>query len=192
MTSLRHSLRAFLLLLAASPLFFALQNSAYGEASFVENSEKESDAVEHAGSLSLYYFGIYYGPTLGLSDSLHPSLDTRNYLTLNSTVAKDTIFGVTVGWNWQGMPAESPSLRDPFIKLGRSNLIRQGPLSWYGDVRVHLPVTQESRDRDLWVGIQTFHSLAWEPGSAGAALTLSARYNQFGGEGQGDDWEFYV
>ena len=170
--------------------------STYASSSSGQNSSSTESAIEEddaPSSLSLYYFGIFYGPTLGRSDELHPALDTRNYLTLNSSLKKGTVFGVTVGWNWQGIPNETPTLRDPFLKLGRSDLLPPGSLSWYGDLRVHLPVTQESRDRDLWMGLQTFHSLLWEPGKvAGAGLSVSVRYNRFGGEGQGDDWEYYL
>ena len=161
---------------------------AHGSSSVSQGSEPGSETI----TWSLYYFGIFYGPYLGRSAPSDPALDTRNYLTLNSSVDKRVVVGVTAGWNWQGVPSDTPKLRDPFIKVGRSDLLPPGTLSWYGDLRVHIPVTSESRERDLWVGLQTFHSLVWEPSALGAALSLSIRHNRFGGQGEGDDWEYYL
>ncbi|MBU6376726.1 MAG: hypothetical protein KGQ59_12060, partial [Bdellovibrionales bacterium] len=118
---------------------------AHGSTSISEGSEPASESI----TWSLYYFGIFYGPNLGRSAPSDPALDTRNYLTLNSSVDKRVVVGVTAGWNWQGVPSDTPKLRDPFIKVGRSDLLPPGTLSWYGDLRVHIPVTPESRDRDL-------------------------------------------
>lgn len=159
-------------------------------------SPADSSEVPSVSRFSAHYFGIYFGPFLEAASpnfADRPQLDMRHYLTLNYAISDDTRIGVTSGWNWQGIPADTPTPRDPFVKLGRSNIIQSGPFSWYGDFRVHLPVTLESRRRDLWVGLQTFHYLGFEPaGRLGAGLALSARYNQLGGEGWGDDWEFYL
>jgi hypothetical protein len=156
-----------------------------------KNSSSTSEDVQHQSRMSLHYFGIFFGPALQ-KGSDRPSLDTRSYITLNSTVAKDTVIGVTGGWSWQGIPSGEISPRDPFLKISRANIVHSGNFSWYGDFRVHLPITAESHANDLWVGLQSFHYLGWEPGAAGTGLSLSARYNQFGGEGQGDEWELYA
>ena len=154
------------------------------------NSPTEDQKNPAAPNFSLHYFGIYYGPSLQKGTE-RPAFDTRNFLTLNSSVSPDTFLGITAGWNWQGMPTGLATPRDPFLKLARNNIARSGAFSWYGDFRVHLPITSESRQKDLWVGMQSFHYLGWDPGDAGAGLAISARYNLFGGEGRGDQWEFY-
>jgi hypothetical protein len=155
------------------------------------NSPGAGEDAQHNNQMSLHYFGILFGPALQEGTD-RPSLDTRSYVTLNATVAKDTVIGVTGGWSWQGIPSGEVTPRDPFLKISKANIVRSGNFSWYGDFRVHLPITAESRANDLWVGMQSFHYLGWEPGAAGTGLSLSARYNQFGGEGQGDEWELYA
>jgi hypothetical protein len=159
-------------------------------------SPLDADQNKRSSTFSVHYFGIYFGPVLSPSTEAgnpQPLLDTRNFITLNSTINEDTVFGVTAGWSWQGIPAENASLRDPFLKLGKSNILRGESFSWYGDIRVHMPVTTASRERDLWVGVQSFHFLSIEkPGAFGANLSLSGRYNQFGGQGVGDQWELYA
>jgi hypothetical protein len=155
------------------------------------NSPSASSSSGEQSRFSLHYFGIFFGPVLQQGNT-RPTLDTRNFVTLNSTVAKDTSIGITGGWSWQGIPSDTAILRDPFVKISKANIVQFGSFSWYGDFRVHLPVTAESRANDLWVGMQSFHFFGWEPGPAGAGFAFSARYNQFGGEGQGDDWELYA
>ena len=155
------------------------------------NNSPTADSEGPAASpFSIHYFGIYYGPSLQKGTE-RPALDTRNFLTLNASVSPDTFLGITTGWSWQGIPTGVARPRDPFLKLARNNIVHSGAFSWYGDFRVHLPITAESRQKDLWVGMQSFHYLGWEPGDGGAGLAISARYNLFGGEGRGDQWELY-
>ncbi len=166
-------------------------NSSESMTPSTKNNSPSVSTSSEQSRFSLHYFGIYFGPVLQQGNT-RPSLDTRNFVTLNSTVAKDVTIGVTGGWSWQGIPSDSATLRDPFVKISKANIVQIGNFSWYGDFRVHLPITSESRANDLWVGMQSFHFLGWEPGPAGAGFAFSARYNQFGGEGQGDDWELYA
>ncbi|MEN9722858.1 MAG: hypothetical protein RJB38_844 [Pseudomonadota bacterium] len=165
------------------------QHPARAESS-TPNATSESESPSTPSAWSARYFGIYFFPPFrGSSD--RSTIDTRNYLSLLSRIDSDTTVGLTAGWNLQTSAAQPFTARDPFFKLGRANIIHEGAFSWYGDLRVHFPITSESRSRDLWVGLQTFHYLSWEPGRGGVALALSSRFNQFGGEGQGDAWEWY-
>jgi hypothetical protein len=151
-----------------------------------------ASAIQH----SLHYYGILYGPSVR-DFSAHQSdptlpITTRNFLTWNMDLGNDTILGVTGSWSWQPVLGQDLALRDPFLKLGKANLIRTGSFSWYGDFRVHLPVTEISRAQDLWFGLQSFHYLSWEGSKGGLGAALSTRYNQYGGQGFGDNWDVYL
>lgn len=157
-------------------------------------AEAESDP--RRGEQDLRYLGILFGPSLQEWSSTQgdPELPVavRNFLSWNLRLNDGWRFGVTGSWSWRPVQGQDLTLRDPFIKLAKTNLIQSGDLNWYTDARFHLPLTERSRNRDLWWGIQSFNSLEWSQNWGGLGLYASGRHNQFGSLGAGDEWEFYV
>ncbi len=158
------------------------------------SSRLESDP--RRGEQELRYLGVFFGPSLSewsafQSDGVTP-VTLRNFLTWNLRLDDGWRLGVTGSWSWRPVLGQALALRDPFIKLAKPNLLRIGPVSLYSDLRVHLPVTLPSRNRDLWWALQSFSSLDWTTSWGNMGLYASARHNQYGALGEGDEWEFYL
>ena len=148
------------------------------------------------GEQELRYLGVLFGPSLSDWSAYQPDGETpvslRSFLTWNLRLEDGWRFGVTGSWSWQPVLEQELALRDPFVKLAKPNLLRIGPVSLYSDLRVHLPITTASRNRDLWWALQSFNSIDWVAPWGSLGLYSSARYNQYGSLGEGDEWEFYV
>lgn len=141
------------------------------------------------------YFGVFFGPATQQFDSLQNDgtpIYLRNFLSWNRPLDTETRMGASLSWNWRPVQGQDWTLRDPFIKVSKPRAWQRGNWNWYTDVRLHLPVTQASHDRDLWAAIQSFNSLDWETPAGGGGLYASLRRNVLGTQGGGDEWEFYA
>ena len=153
-----------------------------------------------AGALSadaddFRYYGVFFGPSAQALQSLQSDgtpVYLRNFLSWNHALDAQTRVGVSVSWNWRPVLGQDWTLRDPFLKISKPTAWQRGDWSWYTDLRLHLPVTEASRNRDLWAGIQSFNSFDWETTAGGAGIYASLRRNVLGTQGEGDEWEFYV
>lgn len=148
------------------------------------------------GSGEFRYFGVLYGPPIQSISALQgrdgTPLNIRNFLSWSTRIDPETKLGITASWNWRPVFGQDLTLRDPFLKIAKPSAWSSGDLEWYTDLRLHLPVTAASRQRDLWLGIQSFNSFDWSTSQGGAGIYASVRYNQLGALGVGDEWEFYV
>jgi hypothetical protein len=187
------SYRIHLKALSILPTFLALPLLAMAS---VQNSILSAENDPRRGEQELRYLGVLFGPRMDEWSSTQADgqtpISVRNFLTWNYRLNDGWRFGVTGSWSWRPVQGQDLALRDPFLKLAKPNLIRSGELGWYSDIRLHMPITSRSRNRDLWWGLQSFNSLEWTGTWGAAGIYASARYNQYGAQGTGDEWEFYV
>jgi hypothetical protein len=174
-----------------------------GESSYQDNSEGEAE-FGPLSRVNMNYFGILYGPSIrnpkgyqpsntGNPDSEKPVI-VKNFLNVGYGLS-DTI-GVTASayWIWQPVMGQQMTLQDPFLRVSHNSIYHDDLWNLYGDVRVHLPVTDVSRINDMNFGVQSVQVLSYRvPRSR---LTVgsygSVRVNSFGGKGYGNDMELYV
>jgi hypothetical protein len=141
------------------------------------------------------YYGVFFGPTVSRLNSEQQDgtpLSIRNFLSFNHSIDSNTRLGASLSWNWRPVQGQDWSLRDPFIKLSKPSAWESGSWNWYTDLRLHLPVTESSRSRDLWAALQSFNSLDYDVEAGGFGLYSAIRRNFLGSQGSGDEWEFYA
>ncbi|MCM2321911.1 MAG: hypothetical protein NDJ90_01470 [Oligoflexia bacterium] len=166
--------------------------------------QSEAVATPRRKKYNLLYYSIFYGPSLkgasryqpdsrGVPDPDRP-VQLRNYLgiAMNLTDALSVI--PTGQFTWEASGNSRLALRDPFLRISHSKLINTEYVNLYGDVRFHFPVTTISRENDMLAGVQSFQALTWQVGRSPVAMTLfgSVRYNYFGKQGYGNDFEGYL
>lgn len=153
--------------------------------------------------LWMNYFNIFYGPPVtelsrfqatptGVRDDNRPLL-LENFLTLGYDLDEHWTVSGTAHFLYVPVAGQEMILRDPFVKLSNNSVFSTSTINLYADVRLHFPVTFDSRQQDLRAGFQALIHPTWTP--AGGRLTLGVwtwgRYNLFGPQGAGDDFEFY-
>lgn len=169
-------------------------------ASTEEDNEQGKEGP--SGPWGVSYFGIFYGPSV-LEPSLYQPSETRtqdltrpillkNLLTLSYALSEEVAISGTGFWSNEPVQARGFTVRDPYLRLSHNALVQSDVWSLYGDVRVHFPVTHESRQADLLTAVQTFESLsAQATEELRLALWASQRANYFGKQGFGNDLELY-
>ena len=154
---------------------------------------------------SIRYFSILYGPSVrnptsfqptpeGLPDRDRPVL-VKNHLTMGYDVSERLLIAGTLPFTWVPVQGQRFEVRDPYLRVGLDHLLRTDLLNYYADLRVHFPVTKDSRNQDMLASVQTFHVLTVTPGTrSNLSLDLftSARANFFGDQGFGTDLELYL
>jgi hypothetical protein len=156
------------------------------------------------GGLWGSYYAIFYGPALKGTSKFQPQpngepnplapLLAKNYASLGYALDDRHFISGTAYWILTPLYEQSRSaMRDPYLRVGNAKLVNSGPFNWYADLRVHFPVTTESRDSDMLSGLQTFHIWTYDFNRfLTAGLYGSARMNIFGGQGSGHDLELYA
>jgi hypothetical protein len=169
----------------------------------VDESEEVVD--EDGPPIALYYYGIFFGPSIKSPKAYQPSpaggynrdypLIMRNYLGLSYGLAQDVVITPTAFWTWRPVMGQQLTLQDPFVRLSWGNIIDTEHFNLYADIRTHLGVSSASRKNDLRVGLQNFQALSFVP-DPDLNLVLSVygsiRYNFFGKHGNGNDLELYL
>jgi hypothetical protein len=169
-----------------------------------DNSEFSTSSGSLMDRLDLTYFMIFFGPSVtqpsdyqptatGTPDPNRPVL-TKNFLTLGYNVSDQVQVSASGSFTFVPTLGQEFIMKDPYLRIAHNSLISTDNFNLYGDFRVHMPVTFESRNADMLAGFQVFN-IAWYqfPGSRLAAgLFTSARLNVYGGLGEGDDVELYV
>jgi hypothetical protein len=150
------------------------------------------------------HYSLIQGPSLTRPSAYQPDFsgapDTsrpvavRNFTTLGMDLNDSQGLAGTVSWAALAGEQGGLLLRDPSLRAYESRLIDSGIFRWHGDVRLHFGIGPESRQADRLFSIQTFHALTlYDPGSRfWGGLWLSARWSQFGAQGVGPIWEFYI
>jgi hypothetical protein len=172
-------------------------SAIYGELPVEQASEGETP-------FSLGFYSILYGPSVEHPTSYQPKptggdnkdlpVDLRNFLTLAYALDQYLAVSATGYWLYKPVLGQSMTMRDPYARVSYEDIMHFSQATWYGDLRVHFPVTDLSRDQDMLAGVQTYHTLTYPiPGSRfTTALDASARVNVFGSQGRGDDLELYA
>lgn len=151
------------------------------------------------------FYSVFYGPALESPGSAYqptPQGDpsnipvlSRNFATLS--YAFDANVGISATQYFLYVPVQGTqlALRDPYARAYIVDLLGSDtPLSWYADVRVHLPLSSYSKSADLQLGLQTFQAIAYPVGRTPLTLGVigSARTNFYGSLGIGNDLELYA
>ncbi len=152
------------------------------------------------------FLSIFHGPPVGnLQDTWQPTPQGersvmpvlfRNYASVNWTPDQNLELGVTQYFVAVPVLGTQFAYRDPYLRLGVRDLLSQAVrTSWAADLRLHVPVSNVSRSRDLVAGLQTYHNVSTPLGSTrrlSAGVVASGRVNFYGSQGLGSDLELYV
>lgn len=151
------------------------------------------------------YFAIFDGPSVtdpmlvyqpsadGAPDPNRPVL-LRNFFTLGYEINPDVSANVAASMGWTPEDSTQLAMRDPYFRLAHNSIFSTENFNFYGDVRLHFPITLSSRVQDMLAGFQTFHmsTYAIPDSRLTAGLYTSARFNVFGAQGFGNDLELYL
>ena len=174
-----------------------------GESTYTEELA-ESENTSIANHLTLNYFGIFFGPSLQSPTSYQPDgygipdkdrpIVFRNFLNLGYNLTDELAVGGTFYWTWQPVLGHQGLVQDPFLKVSHNSIFRFGDLNLYGDLRVHFPASQWSRDNNMQFGVQSVQALTYSVGSTNLLLGLvaSVRADSYGDRSFGNDMEFYL
>lgn len=177
----------------------AIEDQEMAEASDAGNTTELSKFFER---FSMFYYGIFNGPPLqgklslqgtpdGVQDEDLP-VQLKNWLGITYHLDNGYSITPTLYWLYTPVRGQRFEMLDPFVRFSNSKIIDNEWFNWYGDVRLHFPISNASRFSDLLAAIQTFHALTFLIGdSFMASLYTSFRYNYFGGQGIGNDVEIY-
>ncbi len=159
--------------------------------------------VSKAGKFYGEYAGILYGPSVAGSSVYRPTpqgkidrespMFARNFMTAGYDVSDDVSISGTGYWIWAAT-GKKFSIQDPYVQISDSSYFSRDEFNAYGDFRVHFPASDESRDRNMLIGLQSFHILSYQPEDTRFTFlsSLSARYSYLGKQGYGDDLELYA
>jgi hypothetical protein len=149
-------------------------------------------------------YSLIQGPSLTRPSAYQPDFSgapdrsrpvaVRNFTTLGIDLNDTQGIAGTLSWAALAGDRGGFLLRDPSLRAYESSLIETGIFRWHGDVRLHFGVGPESRQADRLFSIQTFNALTlYDPDvRLWGGLWLSARWSQFGAQGVGPYWEFYI
>jgi hypothetical protein len=208
-----HTLGWASVLMAASLLgMSALANESAGiQGSDVRESDATSTAqaaqyedFEVESPFSAHYFGILYGPSVQNPTSYQPtpsgrtdkntSVAIRNFGSLAYQINDLWSTSATATFDWIPVRGQTVTMRDPYVRVANNSIFSTDDFNLYGDLRVHMPVTDASRNQDMLSGIQTLAIATYIPPESRFTFALfgSSRYNIFGSLGEGNDLELYL
>ncbi len=136
------------------------------------------------------YMGIYYGSSPGkLSDPVQPDEYGRTKENANNTpqeldntlvtMYKITDNGLAAGLGLNGnfyAYGRGFEIVDPYLKVSKANLIKNGNFSYTADLRTYLPVSKASHNNDRLTRIRSFSTANYDiPNSKFSLLS----YNDF-------------
>jgi hypothetical protein len=172
--------------------------------SVVDTGASEFGTEESQTGISANYYAIFYGPSIqdpngyqptrtGVPDPDKPVL-MKNFIDLGYGLSDTITVAADAYWTWQPYEGSDMTMQDPLVKISDSGLITAGDFNLYGDLRVHMPVTQTSRINDLLVGLQSVQVAFYSVPKTDLMIGLysSERTNVFGTQGYGNDLELYV
>jgi len=178
-------------------------NSAFQAPSGSSEFNEAKDSTH--SPIWLNHYSILYGPSVRNPKSFQPSpkggpdrerpVLVRNHLTLGYDFSETLLIAGTLPFTWIPVQGHRLEVMDPYVRVGLDHILQNDYLNYYVDLRVHFPVTRESRDQDMLAAFQMFQILTLVPGS-NSSLSLdlfgSARTNFFGKQGSGADLELYL
>lgn len=182
----------------------AEQSSSAEQVPLIAQVDDVGNAPEGAASYSMDYFGILYGPALKNPTAYQPSPESKpnfnrpllvkNFLSLNYGLSDQVFISGTAYWHWQPVLKHEFLMRDPYFRVAHNQLLTSDHFNLYADFRVHFPITPLSRETDLLTSLQTFQVWTFQPSGGLFSLGLysSFRYNWFGSQGYGYDFEIYL
>ena len=188
-------------LLASETVAPAPETSVAREEEVAEESDDEEP--DHTGRIGLDYFAIVYGPSISKPSAYQPTpygqrdpdrpVEIRNFGSFSYNITHDIAIAPTVFWSWIAGQQQF-TMHDPFLRVSHDSVFSTDLLNLYADARIHLPVSQESRDNHQFLGLQSLQSLTCGLGDSPFALGLysSVRTNFFGDGGFGNDFELYL
>lgn len=169
------------------------------------DTQTESSTMTFGDRVSLNYFAIFYGPSVGEPSSYQATptgerdenrpLLVKNYLSAGYRLSDYVSASATGYWAWRPVLGQQVFMRDPYVRIGHSSLINSGNFNLYADARLHFPITAGSREMDMLAGLQTFQMATYQLGASRWTLGLygSARFNVYGVQGIGNpDLELYI
>jgi len=182
----------------------AAETETVAEAEAEPDSNVSSAVDQFVNPISINYFGLLFGPSLGKMGMLQSTVDgqvdpdapveLRNFLGLGWNITNALSLTGTLYWAAMAQSTQPLEFRDPFIKLAHNSVFNWGGFNLYADLRVHFPISWGSRNADMLASVQTFQMLTWAAGNTGITLGLwgSLRGNYFGSQGVGSAVEAYV
>jgi hypothetical protein len=153
--------------------------------------------------LSISYLAIFYGPSVTSPNSFQPGLDgtpdrtspllVKNFAGIGYDLDENFQVSASAYWAWWPVLGQQLQMRDPFLRVADSHLVRSGGFNLYTDLRFHFGVSSISRYFDQLWGVQTFQAATYEIPETRLTVGLynSVRANFFGGQGLGSDLELY-
>lgn len=164
-------------------------------ARMAQSQQTKSTFFEH---LTMTDFSYYYGPSLGNMTVNTPKVDgsddPKSPQALDSTLflgykLSDTLtVGLAEEFFYKPFVSEV-NFTDPFIKLAKKDLIKEGHFSIAADLRGYIPLTQKSIDSELIAGIRSTQFTTYEiPDTKWSIGSYSfLRFNAYTADGTGND-----
>lgn len=180
------------------------------------NPNKAEGAVDEAAAssrsktkgvfdgMSLSYFGILHGSSIGSPSVYQPDLVgnpdkehpifTQNYLNLNKDLTENVSVTGQAYWLWQPVLDQSFEIMDPNIRISHNRIVGGDNYSLYGDLRLHFGVSNRSREEDQLFALQTFQVFTYTIPNTRVTLGAfgSFKYNVLGDEGYMRQIELYA
>ena len=184
--------------LPASAAEATVHSSSVGQ---VNESQESEDGNSHA---VMSYYAIFYGPSVQDPSLLQPNergeqsadrpLLLKNYLTLGYDFNREVEMSATAYGTLVPVAGHSAVLHDPYLRIAFNSIAHTDKINLYGDVRLHLPTSTDSKNADLRSGIQLFQITSMIPSDSrfGFGIYTSERVNFYGPAGNGSDLVLYV
>lgn len=182
----------------------AVQQSEPTAPSDVSGDADEAETNDILDRVWANYYAVYYGSSItnpsryqsgpyDQKDTTRP-IFMKNFLTVGYNLGDNFALAATGYFTFVPGSDQQFNLRDPSLRIADNSILNANGFNWYGDARVHFPVSTTSRMDDMLAGVQTFHFFSYHAPESRltAGLYASIRYNHFGGYGVGNDVELYA